>query len=402
MADNRFANVKTRNWCFTLNNPTDEERQKFAEWSENLPRGISFLIFQEERGHGEDTPHFQGYLELRTTAKINWLKNNFNDRAHFEPRKGSQKEAIDYCCKEDTRVPDGMAGRCGEPRGATAEENKERRVQALDKIRRGELRLRDVESDLLLNTGFAQAAKLVLQDMLGPFREVEVITIIGGTGIGKSWACYHYCGDNLITYQGNGWFGGASTQGDNLLFDEFTGGCRFDDFLKLLDGYPMQLPIKGGFYPAHYTKVFITSNVLPELWWTAKGIESEEIERKRKGHKEALYRRIGYTGPNGEYPQFENGHFIYIDDSLPVQTARRILRQRLLLLGIDLENHQEEQPQQEAQPQQEEEEEIVVQQPLSEQPQEEPPRQVPRLTDQLNQMFAQPLDEHYYDDVMLP
>lgn len=401
MADNRFANARTRNWCFTLNNPTDEERQKFAEWSDQLPRGISFLIFQEERGHGEDTPHFQGYLELSNTRNLNWLKNNFNNRAHFEPRKGTQKEAIDYCCKEDTRVPDGMAGRCGEPRGATAEEAKERRIQALDKIRKGELRLRDVESDLLLNTGFTQAAKLVLSTMLGPQREVEVITIVGGTGIGKSWACYHYCGTDLITYQRNGWFGGADTQGNNLLFDEFTGGLPFDDFLKLLDGYPMQLPVKGSFYPAHYTRVFITSNVLPELWWTAKGMESEELERKRKGHREALYRRIGYTGPEGEYPQFENGHFIYIDESLPVQTARRILRQRLLMLGIDLEDHQEDN-----QEPQQEEEEIVVQEPLSEHhPEEEPqepPRQVPRLTDQLNEMFAQPLDEHYYDDVMLP
>lgn len=392
--------AKTRNWCFTLNNPTDEERQFFASFEEQLPRGVAFLIYQEERGE-QGTIHFQGYLELKQNSKKNWLINNFNNRASYRARRGTQQQAIAYCCKDDTRVPDGMAGRFGEPRGATAEEAKERRIQALDKIRKGELRLRDVESDLLLNTGFTQAAKLVLSTMLGPQRQVEVITIIGGTGIGKSWACYHYCGSDLITYQRNGWFGGADTQGTNLLFDEFTGGVPFDDFLKLLDGYPMQLPVKGSFYPAHYTRVFITSNILPELWWTAKGMESEELERKRKGHREALYRRIGYTGPEGQYPQFENGHFIYIDDSLPVQTARRILRQRLLMLGIDLEDHQEDN-----QEPQQEEEEIVVQEPLSahhpeEEPQE-PPRQVPRLTDQLNEMFAQPLDEHEYDDIMLP
>ena len=75
---------------------------------------------------------------------------------------------------------------------------------------------------------------------------------------------------------------------------------------------------------------------MPENWWVNKGVESEELERKRHGQRQALYRRIGYSGPNGEYPQFENGHFIHINENLSVQAARQTLKQRLLMLGINL------------------------------------------------------------------
>jgi hypothetical protein len=83
-----------------------------------------------------------------------------------------------------------------------------------------------------------------------------------------------------------------------------------------------------------------------------KGVESEELERKRHGQRQALYRRIGYTGPNGEYPQFENGHFIHIDENLSVQAARNTLKQRLLMIGIDLGDHPETETHEETQPMQ--------------------------------------------------
>lgn len=375
-------NVQARFWCFTLNNPTDDERTAFAAFeSAGLPRHFKFLIFQEERAPSTGTIHFQGYLELDNSYKKSYLINNFNGRAAYQKRRGTQEEAIAYCCKEDTRVEGGMAGRYGEPCGNRVPgEAKEKAIKALDQLRKGEIRYRDIDSETLLYPGFNNAARGILCDMLGPKRDVEVFTIIGGSGIGKSYACYEYCGRNLVSYSGDGWFGGASTEGDNLLFDEFTGGIRFDNFLKLLDGYAMQLPVKGSMYPAHYTKVFITSNVMPELWWTGKKDEKEEMELKREGHREMLYRRIGYTGPNGEYPQFENGHFIHIPETLPVQTARKMLRQRLYMLGVEV-------PGGEPDPQ------PVPEEPAQEEhPVEEPPRLFPRPIDQLDDLFSNSLN----------
>lgn len=356
--------MTSRNWCFTLNNPNDQERAFFSAIAERgePPRGIGFLVLQEERG-SQGTLHFQGYVETLQACQLGWLRNNFCDGPHYERRRGTAEEAIAYCKKAESRVPGGFSLEVGRSRGAesearkrTREEERQRAVTALDSIRSGSKRLRDIDSETVLYPGFLQAAKHFLQTKLSERRDVKVITIVGGTGIGKSYACFKACGDDIIIYQQGGWFGGADSQAGNLLFDEFTGNCPFDTFLKLLDGYPNQLPIKGGFYPANYTRVFITSNVMPENWWTGKIGETEESLKKREGNKNALFRRIGYAGPNREHPEYDDGRFIHIDENMSVQSARAMLQARLYLLGIDIREAQNATPVQS----EDEEEEVPI------------------------------------------
>lgn len=325
---------KVNAWCFTLNNPTDEERDALKV----LPRGIAYLIWQEERGEN-GTVHFQGYLEGERRIKLQWLKNNFNGRAHFENRRGTQEEAIAYCRKEDTYTG-GDRVELGEKRvdkRRTAEESKQQRIDALDQLRKGEIRFRDLSSEDLMHSGFLQAAKTIVGTTLGPYRpNLRIITILGGSGVGKSYICNKIGGEDLITYQGRGWFGNAQNEGDYLLFDEFTGGIPFDEFLRYLDPYKNQLPVKGAFYPACYTTVFITTNVAPELWWVARGAETDESLQRREENRQCLYRRLGYTGPSREFPQYENGCFIDLRGESNPLVARERMKQRLVMLGFNL------------------------------------------------------------------
>lgn len=337
-AQRRRTSAKSRNWMWTLNNPTEEERSYFESLSD-VPRGIQYLIFQEERAPTTGTIHFQGYLELSQCNKMSWLINNFNSRADYEVRRGTQEEAIAYCSKPESRVDGGLSKQLGQRRAGNSSpaEKKKQRIEALDAIRQKRQKLADVDTELLLNSGFLSAARHITATMLGPHREdLEIVTIIGGTGVGKSYCAYQIGGSSIITYQRNGWFGGADSEGDVLLFDEFTGNLPLSEFLKYLDPYPNQLPVKGGFYPAYYTKVIITSNVMPEHWWSDK---DEELKEKRKGELDCLYRRIGYAGPNGEHPLYDNGHFILIPDEnennqpLSIMEKRHYLSNRLSLIG---------------------------------------------------------------------
>lgn len=328
---------------WTLNNPTPDEREYFKTLT-IPPRGIKYIIFQEEKAPSSGTIHFQGYLETAQAIKMSWLKNNFNNRAHYDFRRGTQSEAIAYCTKEDTRVPDGQRLELGE-RTATAAETREakekERIEWLDGIRKGTKRYADVPSEILMHTGFNQAARDINKTLLGPYRpDLRVITIIGSTGIGKSFAAFQIGGSDIITYAGNGWFSNAHTEGDVLLFDEYTGSIPLNMFLKYTDKYPTQIPCKGGFFPLRATIIFITSNVMPEHWYSKK---DDEINEKREGNLDALYRRICYAGPNGEHPDFENGQFIRIPDLKEDGTEyskyekRAILRQRLQMLRFDLQ-----------------------------------------------------------------
>ncbi len=94
-----------RRWCFTLNNPDDEESLNLALLGESIgadgeQSDCSYLIFGSEVGDS-GTPHYQGYLVLRTKKRLPYLKGLPGlGRAHFEVARGSPKQASTYCKKD--------------------------------------------------------------------------------------------------------------------------------------------------------------------------------------------------------------------------------------------------------------------------------------------------------------
>lgn len=89
---------RAKYWCFTLNNYTDVELDLVRGLEQH--EDVTYLICGKERGDNE-TPHLQGYLELKRRFRIRQLKQLPGlTRAHFEPRKGTQAQAADYCTKE--------------------------------------------------------------------------------------------------------------------------------------------------------------------------------------------------------------------------------------------------------------------------------------------------------------
>jgi hypothetical protein len=309
-----------RNWCFTLNNPTEEERSFFTNFQ--LGDFYNYLIFQEEKGETEGTTHFQGYIECREKRALSWMQIHFNNRAHYEPRRGTQQQAIDYCKKDATRVDGGMSGEFGQPKllagRPSADERRARAEETLKKVRKGEIRPRDVDSEILLFPGYPAAEKRALKAMgKGPDRSesFRVFVVNGPTGVGKSYAFHKICAGDYVGWR-SGWFTDAENMHRYLFLDEFVGGCRdgiqLHELLDMLDPYPQQLPIKGGFAPAMYDTVFITTNISPENWYSSIGSNGEEI-KKRKENLMALYDRIGFL-PNDPDPNYQRvrtyGHYL--------------------------------------------------------------------------------------------
>ena len=121
-------------------------------------------------------------------------------------------------------------------------------------------------------------------------KNLVVIVIVGSTGIGKTWSVHDLVApDDLYTVNyGNGglwWDGYAGHKA--ILFDEFKGQVPLQRMLQLLDIYPQRLEIKGGFTPAEYKLVFITSNSMPEFWYPCLD------GRDRSAEMQALFRRLG-------------------------------------------------------------------------------------------------------------
>jgi len=101
------------------------------------------------------------------------------------------------------------------------------------------------------------------------FRQVGVIVFYGSPGTGKTRAALgDYSTPTFILDAANGlWWDGYAGQ-DRVVIDDFYGWIKLGSLLRILDGHPLRLEVKGGFTHAEYTEVIITSNMHPEQWYT--------------------------------------------------------------------------------------------------------------------------------------
>lgn len=92
--------ARSQYWCFTLNNYNESEEQALQTLCTDNEI-VTFCTYGREVGTSNGTRHLQGYLELSRRLRLNQVKSLLGQRYHLEKRRGTSKEAADYCQKED-------------------------------------------------------------------------------------------------------------------------------------------------------------------------------------------------------------------------------------------------------------------------------------------------------------
>lgn len=95
-------NCTLRNYCFTLNNYT-ENQYKLA--TELLPNISKYAIIGKEKGDEKETEHLQGYVQLQKITRFNaikqwWINNIENAQPHIEKAKAKASANRVYCSKD--------------------------------------------------------------------------------------------------------------------------------------------------------------------------------------------------------------------------------------------------------------------------------------------------------------
>lgn len=91
---NTIVNARSRNWCFTLNNPSAEEKGNLI----GLARKAKFLGYGNEVA-ATGTPHLQGVVCFNDAKTLQSVKSLI-PRAHIEKMLGTCKQAWEYCKKD--------------------------------------------------------------------------------------------------------------------------------------------------------------------------------------------------------------------------------------------------------------------------------------------------------------
>lgn len=88
---------KSRNWCFTYFGEMEDLDQ--------IKDSATYLIYQLEKAPETERLHYQGYVEFKECLRMGEVKKRFGlNNIHLEPRRGTQKQAIDYCSKTDSKI----------------------------------------------------------------------------------------------------------------------------------------------------------------------------------------------------------------------------------------------------------------------------------------------------------
>lgn len=262
-----------KHWCFTINNYTDADIHKLNDFS--LHEQCKYIVYGKETGES-GTKHLQGYVSLCSRLQLPKLREYISARGHFEISRGTPKQAADYCKKDGDFVEfGGLPERSGTRNDLQAVQTRIREGATRDEIR---------DEFFGVYIKYPRSLDAYINDFK-PKRNWQTENIIfwGKTGKGKTRAVYDYIKeDEIYAHPGESWFDGYQGQ-SVVLFDDYNGSeFKLSYLLKLLDRYPMQVPVKGGYVNWIPRHIYFTSNKDPNEWYS--GCNEEQ--------RNAFFRRI--------------------------------------------------------------------------------------------------------------
>ncbi|AUM61842.1 Rep [uncultured virus] len=268
----RTASKEARNWCFTLNNPSEDVIQNIPSIL-SKEENIRYACGQLEMGES-GTRHIQGYIEFKRSYRLQSLRKLLAG-AHFEARRGTREQARDYCRKKETA----FEGTQWEIGNWDTSQGKRNDIAAIQQHLKSGGTVRDAHE--LWPATAARLSKWINEYKLlitEPRKwKTNVLVYVGPTGCGKTQRAHELYPD-IWTKPPGPWFDTYDGQA-NVLMDDFDGkDISFRFLLQLLDRYPCLVPVKGGFKQWVPKTIIITTNLVPNRWY--QGEEYAPLERR--------------------------------------------------------------------------------------------------------------------------
>lgn len=239
-----------------------------------------------------------GYVEFTGRHRLSGVRKLL-PRAHWERAEGDAASNTHYCtkptagcgCKHCVPPPVRLQGPWidGTPGEETARESTKSELKRLrDAVAEGRrlsaLYWDDDLSHLLAR--FPRYANGLISTRAPEISDPPEVTLYyGPTGCGKTREVYDNHPELWETPIGKGnWYDGYDGHED-VLFDDFSGKAShisLVDLLRVLHGYRLRVPFKGGFVWWQPRRIHITTNNHPWTWfdWTSRESQYPALQRR--------------------------------------------------------------------------------------------------------------------------
>lgn len=266
------VSTKYRDWCWTLNNYTDDDRERLLR----LDGARVYICYGVETGDN-GTKHLQGFVQFNHPVGFRRVKEVMGDKCHLEQRRGTVRQAIEYCQKDGDFHDAGNPQRLCTSKEAQQEQWKDI-IQLAESNRLSEIKEKYPSQYLrYLNTlrSLQKGSDLILDELTNEWW-------YGQTGTGKSskvWADYPYHYQKEL----NKWWCGYVDQ-EIVVIEEWCpkNECTASQLKIWADRYPFTAQIKGGsLQKIRPKKIIVLSNYSIDQCFTNPE-DAEPIKRRFK------------------------------------------------------------------------------------------------------------------------
>lgn len=238
-----------------------------------LPPNVSFIKGQLEQGSNTDYLHWQIVIHFNEKKTLHYVKLIFGDSVHAEATRSQAAE--EYVFKDDTAIP-GTRFQLGK---RTLKRNSTKDWDLIVTNAR-EGKFDEIPGDVLVRS-YGNLKKLRVDSLRPESITREVYVYWGATGAGKSKRAWEEAGLEAFPKDPNTKFWDGYSGQSNVVIDEFRGSISISHVLRWLDRYPVIVEIKGSSCVLKATKIWITSNLSPEQWYTELDEETLKALRRR-------------------------------------------------------------------------------------------------------------------------
>lgn len=308
----------------TINNPSEHEYTDDKITEILAQSRIKYACFCREIGE-QGTEHIHIYVIFRSARRFSTLKKRFPE-AHIEKAMGSPSDNRDYILKDgkwaDTTKAETRIEGSFREFGELPEDSYMSRLGDMEEIIE-ELKAGSSTADILeshpkqlmkANNIDAARQTFLAKKYKTVYRNVIVTYIYAPAGVDKTRRIYEeFPADEIcrITAYDRRGMRFDAYHGENVLvFEEYEEQIPITDMLCYLDGYPLMLPARYSDRVACYTKVFITSRIMPRIQY------SDDIKFSKSNYR-AFQGRIDYleiVNYDGSFERYDLNKGEYPDD----------------------------------------------------------------------------------------